>query len=78
MVSALAYPFRMQRSLHRLLLLAGAATLLAACQTGPVREPTAAVAQDVDPLAKSYTQLGLRQGAHHAKHPATKKAPWFS
>lgn len=85
MANALAYAFPMQRTLHRLLLLAGAAALLSACQTGPVREPTAAVAQDVDPLAKSYTQLGLgymREGelelAWRRLHRALEVEPNYS
>ena len=75
----------MRSRVHRLLVTTVTAALLAGCQTSNVREPTAAVAQDVDPLAKSYTQLGLgymREGelelAWRRLHRALEVEPNYS
>jgi len=59
MTDGLAYACRMIRTFLRLLMPVAAAGLLAACQSTNLREPTASLLQDVDPLAQNYTQQGL-------------------
>ena len=82
----LAYDFSMYRRIVAMLGLVLASLLSAGCQSGGnLREPTAAVAQDVDPLAKNYTQLGLgymREGEYELAwrrlHRALEIAPDYS
>ncbi len=86
MGTTMTYSSRMHPSILARFTLAVAIVLGTGCQSGGnLREPTAAVAQDVDPLAQNYTQLGLgymREGEYELAwrrlHRALEVAPDYS
>lgn len=82
----LAYAWRMHRTVLATLGLFAVLAVLTGCQSsGDIRERTAAVAQDVDPLAVNYTQLGMgymREGKYEIAwrrlHRALEVEPNYS